>query len=257
VSYGFGDRIDLDVVDVAHGSVSRLLVVTGAENLAPYPSWAPASDRILFRQARGSRSILRTIQTSVAAEPADVITGTLVARSCLEPDGRHLVYTVDDEAGRAVIHRVAVDSTSKPTGTPVRLAGPTSSESRFDVAAQGDFLAYVLLQRDGVDVFVSPLDGTTRLQVSSGGGDQPVWSRTGDRLFYVAGDDLVEVEVRRGASPSLGTPRRLFSLAERGLQRGAGFDVAADGRFLMVRASEPKRIVVVLNGTNLFAASRP
>jgi serine/threonine-protein kinase len=256
LSSGVGDRIDLSLVDLARGSTSRLLAVTAGADSSVYPTWALSSDRILYREARGPQSSLRVVETSNSAEPVDVVTGAKVVRSCLEPDGRHLLYTVTDDAGRAVIYRVALDSRLQPAGAPVRFAGPTFSASRLAVAPQGDLFAYPLLQPDGVEIFLAPLEGTARWPVSSGGGDQPCWSRAGDRLFYVAGDDLIEVEVPRGATVSHGPPPRHISFAERGHHRTPGFDVASDGRFLMVRASEPKRAVVVVNGVRLLEAAR-
>jgi dipeptidyl aminopeptidase/acylaminoacyl peptidase len=249
VTYGADEHLDLWTIDIDRGAPSRLTATR--EEDEQFPSWSPSGDRILFGQAKSLRSILRSIDASGAAEARDVAKDFKAVRGVLEPDGRHLVYAADEGGGRTGIFRVAVDAELRPAGPSARLPGSSTWWSRFAVAPQGDLLTYVG-EGERLEIFVLQLGGTARWQVSNGGGDQPCWSRKGDRLFYIAGDDMMEVEVRRRASLSLGTPRRLFSLSEQRLQAGAGFDVASDGRFLMVRDSEAKRIVVVVNGTRLL-----
>jgi len=250
VSYASDDHPDLWMIDIGRGTPTRLTATP--EEDERFPSWSPSGGRILFGQAKGVRSTLRSIGTSGAPEARDIAEDFRSVRGVVEPDGRHLVYTTDVGSGNADILRVAVDADLRPTGPAAKLSGSSTWWSSAAVAPQGDLLCYVAKLGERLEVFLSQLDGSARWQVSNGGGDQPRWSRKGDRLFYLTGDDMMEVEVRRGASLSLGAPRRLFSLSEQRLLSSAGFDVASDGHFLMVRDSEPKRIVVVVNGTRLL-----
>jgi serine/threonine-protein kinase len=73
-------------------------------------------------------------------------------------------------------------------------------------------------------------------QVSNGGGTEPRWSRNGRELFFESGGKLMAVAVPPGPSFNAGTPRPLFSLA--GYRRARNrpqYDVAPDGRFVMIR----------------------
>ena len=73
--------------------------------------------------------------------------------------------------------------------------------------------------------------GEGKWQVSTDGGRDPRWSADGDRIYYRQGQDLMEVPVSGGASPSLGQPRKLFSWEA----IGRGFDLTPDGeRFAAV-----------------------
>ena len=79
------------------------------------------------------------------------------------------------------------------------------------------------------------------------------WSPQGDRIFFRQGQELMEVPVRSGASPSLGQPRKLFAWEA----LGRGFDVTPDGRqFVLIEETDPgaagPQITVVLNWAEEF-----
>jgi hypothetical protein len=73
------------------------------------------------------------------------------------------------------------------------------------------------------------------VQVSTQGGDEPVWAPGGRELFFRQGDDFMAVAVERsGARISVGTPVRLFrgDYAAGGVR--SGFNVSPDGRRLLL-----------------------
>jgi eukaryotic-like serine/threonine-protein kinase len=93
-----------------------------------------------------------------------------------------------------------------------------------------------------------------RWQVSSGGGYWPRWSPESDRLDYITPDGLYDVAVTTsGQSLTLSRPRRLFARRAPLNEFGPdGFDVARDGRFLLlehVASSTERGVHVVLNWT--------
>ena len=126
----------------------------------------------------------------------------------------------------------------------------------------GDWLAYESNESGQFEVYVRPFPGPGgKLQISTQGGIEPVWSRNRRELYYRNGDRMMAVEVssRRdsnGAFPSgfsAGSPQLLFEghFQFSGLV-SSGYDVSPDGqRFLMVQPSgpdqTPTQIQVVLN----------
>lgn len=90
-----------------------------------------------------------------------------------------------------------------------------------------------------------------RVQVSTAGGNDSVWSREGRELFYRSGNDLMSVELSSGASITAGPPRRLFPGRFAAGGDRANCDVTPDGRrFVMIRPPEegpPPTITVVLS----------
>jgi hypothetical protein len=86
------------------------------------------------------------------------------------------------------------------------------------------------------------------------GGFDPVWSPDGHALFYRAGRAIMEVSVKGDDPAEWGRPVQLFEGDYLFSPGPRSFDVAPDGRFLMLRpagdasASRPD-VVVVLNWT--------
>ena len=92
------------------------------------------------------------------------------------------------------------------------------------------------------------LDG--KVMVSTNGGSDPVWSRDGRELFYRHGDAVMAARVELGERATVAPAVRLFSGLYTGTAGDVTFDVAPDGRFVMVKsdpASELRRLSIVQN----------
>ncbi len=98
--------------------------------------------------------------------------------------------------------------------------------------------------------------GEGRVQVSSGGGRDAVWSRDGRSLYYRgAGSTIYRVPVNGGARPGFGAPRKLFDGKSEDLSLWSGFDVLPDGSgFVTVQRLplEDAAIVYVQNWLSEF-----
>jgi hypothetical protein len=123
------------------------------------------------------------------------------------------------------------------------------------LSPDGRWVAYTADQSGQPEVHVRDFpDGRTRLQVSSGGGDMPVWSRDGRELFYhaLAGNRLMAVPIEGGVAAEIGPAQVLFTL-KRDMRLagtlGAQYDVSPEGRFLInMMRSDPGELTLILNG---------
>ena len=122
------------------------------------------------------------------------------------------------------------------------------------VSPDGRWLAYTSDESGRFEVFVQSFPELRgKKQVSSGGGREPVWKRDGTELFYREGDKMMSVATTLAPDLFLGRPELLFESPYESVQRGVttNYDVAEDGRFLMVQREETVantwRINVVLN----------
>ena len=112
-----------------------------------------------------------------------------------------------------------------------------------------DWLAYESDQSGRTEIYLTrfPHPGA-KYQVSQSGGNQPIWSKEGKKLYYL--DTLrrmVYVEIHTsGDSVQIGTPKTLFQTGIRHSISTEGYDVSRDGKFLIVNSITESSAPVVL-----------
>ena len=90
-----------------------------------------------------------------------------------------------------------------------------------------------------MEVYVSPYpkrsDGLWK--ISNGGGDKPVWSRDGTKIYYHNGNAMYAVDVTATDEFKKGNPRLVFQ-GNYFLPRERRFDIHPDGdRFIMIQGA--------------------
>ena len=108
-----------------------------------------------------------------------------------------------------------------------------ANETAPAFSPDGKWLAYESDQSGRNEVFVTPFPGGgAQYQVSTAGGERPVWRRDGKEIYFREGLRVMAVDVKaKSASLELSPPTPLFELAAGNLN-GRYLDVAPDGRFL-------------------------
>ena len=131
-------------------------------------------------------------------------------------------------------------------GPEAFLTGPANERSaRF--SPDGSVVAYVSDESGEFQVYVAPFPGPgPRIPVSIDGGLSPIWSSDGQELYFRQGSKVMAAKIALAPEIEVSPPEQLFdgpyTLDLSGHQR---YDVAPDGRFLMVENSEDFRVVVV------------
>jgi hypothetical protein len=128
-----------------------------------------------------------------------------------------------------------------------------------DVSPDGTWLAYESNTSGEFHVFVQPFGGAegARVQISTSGGRQPRSAPSGSELFFFnERGELMGVPVQAGVTFTAGSPTKV--LDAKYFNGGANanartYDVARDGRFLMIKGSpddedvRADRLIVVVN----------
>jgi serine/threonine-protein kinase len=138
------------------------------------------------------------------------------------------------------------------------------SQAQPRISPDGQWIAYTSNESGKYEVYVRPFPEVDKghWQVSTAGGDSPLWSPNGRELFYRSGDAAMAVSVKTDPTFSMEVPSVLF----RGTYVSAGlgpastefrsWDISPDGkRFLMMKeaaattseAGGPREINIVLN----------
>ena len=84
-----------------------------------------------------------------------------------------------------------------------------------------------------------------------------MWSRNGRELFFKSGSQMMTVSIADGPTLNVSDPRPLFPLAGyRSARNRQQYDVAPDGRFLMIRDPRPGQAAPVVYAPDWLAGLR-
>jgi serine/threonine-protein kinase len=137
----------------------------------------------------------------------------------------------------------------------VPLVATPAQEFHPALSPDGRWLAYNSNESGVAEVYVRPFPetATAKWQVSTAGGREPAWARSGRELFYLNGRaEMVSAEVQTGTTFSVGKQRVLFPASDFARPGPVpSFWVSPDDkRFLMVRegeASQQSELIVAEN----------
>ncbi len=201
-------------------------------------SWFPDGRSLTFisvgNPADPNDVTVQQVKTDGSAKPQLIQKSSFgIWEAVVSRNGQWLVIRLDEEGANSNIRfrRLSGDTIVKPL-----LVGP-SFELCIALSPDGRWLAYTSNQTGQYEVYVSSFPDTkSRRLVSNGGGTEPRWSRDGRELYFVSGGKLMAAAVLPGPSFNPGAPRALFSVeGYRRARNHQQYDVAPDGRFVMIR----------------------
>ncbi|MES1260052.1 MAG: protein kinase [Gemmatimonadota bacterium] len=234
---------DVWIYDLATGTPTKL--TSGGNN--SNPEWNNDGSQIFFMSDRSGKNALWH-QAVNGSGNAELVNGT--DRSfggLLSPDNVTLLTITPDNGGTLVLKQITGDTTPHRIGTG---RGP-----RF--SPDGHLLAYASHESGSDEVVVRPLaESGVRIQLSAGGGNEPVWSPDGRHVYYVNRGRLMEANLAPGPTLALASRDSLFVARGFGEFGGSSYDVSRDGKsFLLAQPEERSaRLVVALNwGAELAA----
>ena len=233
------------------GTLTRLSSAPGNDM---FPVWTQDNQRVIFSaapDATGRRGLVWRA-TDGSTPVARLLDGSFRPYG-LTPDGSTLLLQSADGVFAFVL---SPDGRQKST-EPTPLLDTPHSEQNAEVSPDGHWVAYQSNDSGRDEVYVRPYPNVeaSRISISTSGGRAPLWSRSGNELFYVTSDGAVMgVPVNRGPVWRHGPAAQVvapgyFHAGE--VMRT--FDVSLDGRrFLMIKqtagaAGTPRSIVVVQN----------
>jgi Tol biopolymer transport system component len=230
--------------NIPDGSAQRL---TFGDNLDYSPAFDRAEKALTFVSQRGNENwdLYRlALDGKSGVEKILDRTGD-IQDPHFSPGEDAVLFTERDAKGQT---DVRVHRFDRDAGT-VDVARTDANESSARFSPDGRHVVYVSSETGRSQVYVVPYPNPNNLrwQISAEGGGGPVWSHSGDELFYRApGDDLLAVKVNTQAAFSFGKPERLFNLNEMLWTRQVTPD---DQNFILVRREmrAPGQVVLVKN----------
>lgn len=225
-------RWDLWIYDRESRNLTRL--TDGFTGVKPF-GWSPDSRNLIYLRVDdgdigGARRVVSQ-QWDGSAPP----------RQLLRPEISPLNVAFGPLDGYAVIRELGNDdlwiASLWPPGTARPFVATSASEVDPRMSRDGQLLAYASNESGQYEVYVLPLsDPSRRVQVSRGGGTQPVWSPDGRHLFYRSPDRMMRATVRDARRLTVDRVEALFAdIYER--HDVTNYDVLPGGEELvMIRA---------------------
>jgi serine/threonine-protein kinase len=236
------------IYDLSRSTMTRFFYE--AEGASPI--WTPDSRRIAFysRSPAGAPGLFWKPVDGSGAEEQLTVSENRANPFSFSPDGRFLAFIEQNPSTGYDIGILPLEGERKPRPflrTPF-------NESTPMVSPDGRWLAYTSNESGRYEIYVQPFPAPgEKVQISSNGGLDPVWARSGRELFFRTGNKMMTVPFQAGTRFVAGKPDELFEgpyMTRFTPVPSGSYDVTADGqRFLMVKtAARPAtQISVVVN----------
>ena len=231
--------------DTRRGTTEVLASVATLGGHSSNPVWNPDGRRITFSFYLAGSQNLYEITVSERDQPEALLVRehNQFAQSW-SSDGRLLAYyETHPVTGR--------DLWVLPVGEePVRVLATEFNESGTAFSPDGRFLAYTSDQSGRHQVYVRSYPEGEVFVISTDGGEEPVWSRDGQELFFRHGNALLYVAITNDPEFRASTPTMLHEqpFDRGGYGFGTSYDVSPDGeRFLVVADRSTTEFQVVFN----------
>jgi len=239
---------DVWIQDLSRGLLSRLTHGPGTNG---NPIWSLDGKQILYTSERPIFELYRkSADGSGTDEPLLISANDKYALS-ISPDGKILLFSTSDNVTQMDLWTVPLAQTNdaKPfIATPF-------VETGGQISPDGRWLVYQSDESGQAEIYVIGFPGgENKIQVSTNGGTEPLWSRNGKELFYRSGNKLIEVPVRTGDNFVASAAHVLFegAFATNTIFGAPAYDVSPDGqKFYFVQEdsknNREKTINLVLN----------
>jgi Tol biopolymer transport system component len=155
------------------------------------------------------------------------------------PDNRYLIYKLQSGPSGASVWALP----NSPGAKPLPVVKPESSTATvvyMRISPDGHWLAYSFNDGSREEVYVTSFPGGGgRWQISRAGGSEPIWRHDGKEIFYLSLDGhLLATQVQpHEKSFDVGNTETLFEMRYTN-PLGSAFDVAPDGRFMVLAQPE-------------------
>jgi serine/threonine-protein kinase len=246
---GRGRGDDVWIYDIERDTTTRL-TFTGSSFAG---RWTPDGRRVAYTSATGTEEGIAWKPADGSAPAERIASGPVpMVPDSFSSDGRILLISEIGGAGNMDLQFLDLDS--RESG-PQPLLDSEFVEVGGTISPDGRWFAYSSNESGSPEIYVQPFPGLGgKWQVSTDGGQAPLWSPAGDEILYRNGEKLMVAPVRVSPTFSAGKPRVVF---EQGalvsvLAPLPNYDVSSDGKRILVVTgasgpTEADRVNVVLN----------
>jgi Tol biopolymer transport system component len=230
---------DIWTLDLARNVLSR--VTFGTDNIDPV--WSPDGRRIAYAGFRSGTFDVLARNADGSGTVDTLVTGPLFTfPQSWSSDGRWVVYRENDPTTQEDVLMVSTDGRR----TRRVLVQTPASELSPSLAPNDRWLAYSSDETGRQEVYIKPVEGEGRVQVSSGGGTEPRWSADSREVFFRSPTHFVAARVEPGDPVAVSRPVPLFEDRYQRNERRGEYVVRPDGKGFIVIQEGPHALAVRL-----------
>ncbi len=153
----------------------------------------------------------------------------------MSPDGDRVLVS-NWGAGGSGVHAILADGSSEEM---ITVASGDALVWGGTFSPNGRYVAYTSSESGRSEIWVTEFEGSgAKWQISTSGGEEPVWSPVSDEMFFSNGTKWYSVTYSLSPTPIFDAPELMFEGSYMQIP-GFGYDVTPDGkRFLLVKPVE-------------------
>jgi eukaryotic-like serine/threonine-protein kinase len=233
-----GSSYDAWVYDLQRATLTK--VTFGADDYNPH--WSPDGKMLAYHSSK-SGSVQVYVKHGIVQGDEVKVTDSPEYKQFYgwTPDGREVIFSRLNKDKGYDLFAAPVQGDHKPR---LLVEGGPFAKHDASLSPDGRWLAYVSDESGQDEIFVQSMsDPNMRAQISSGVAAAPRWAPSNNELFFVAKDGFMSVKFAPGTALNPGKPVKLFY--DKRLWNG--YDVAADGRFVVAVEADDKATASQLN----------
>jgi eukaryotic-like serine/threonine-protein kinase len=200
------------------------------------PIWSPDGQRLVYEWGAPDNALWSIAADGSESTPVRVSPFMHLHPHGWSPDGRDLlVVRLGDDATGPDILALPPGETSEPR--PILATPAAEGGQGAALSPDGRWLAYAADPTGELEIWVRPFPGPgAPVRVSVGGGTQPVWARNGRELYWWSRSGMImAAAIQPGSEFDFMSPVALFESRYSRVGQPPSYDVAPDGRFLMLK----------------------
>jgi Tol biopolymer transport system component len=255
------DKSNIWILDLIRGPLTPLAHSEGSDR---NPVWTPDSKEVIFNSDREGWGIyMKAANGTGQAKHVFSLPGRYIAPGSISGDGKTLLFAERDVSmdSLAGVPNWDISMLSMEGERKKRvLLKETYAEHIPEISPDGRYMAYESTEPGRPEVYIQsfPDVNKDKQQVSTNGGQSPIWSPDGKELYYLTRTDnavkILAVTVEKEPILKLGPPKELFQ----GTYLPGSWDIHPNGKkFLMIKPPAsisatsagpiPRKINIVVN----------
>jgi hypothetical protein len=221
---------DVWVYDIARKTPTRLTFAPGFDG---YPVWSPDDAQIAFTSDRKSLGDIYVKSSAGTGEEKVIFASESNKTPYSWFSGTIAISLIDPKAATAG-RSGSIATVTVADGKVTPFLANEFNQGEPALSPDGKWIAYTSNESGKYEVYVRAFPDTGgKWQISSGGGEDPLWSRDGTELFYDNGTRLMSAAVKTSPAFEAGSPQLLFEAPFRS-DTGVQYDVTSDGKKFLI-----------------------